>query len=278
MKFPLVTIVTPSYNQAKFLEATILSVLNQDYKNIEYIIIDGGSTDGSVDIIKKYEPKLAFWKSESDKGQSHAINKGFLQAKGQIFNWLNSDDILMPSAVSIAIRYLLQNPLIGMVFGDRVVINRKNQIIRIEEYPTFSKNCFRIDPCLAQETSFFRKELWEKSEGLDESLHFSMDTDLWFKFLRQKSIIYHIPFILGVWREHGLSKSFLEYDDELKRGKGFFECEKLKDKYLGSIEKLIYMRKVFHKINKTRLLIEKSLNLRKREILEISKNLKQEDL
>lgn len=275
MQLPLVTIVTPSYNQVKFLEATILSVLNQDYKNIEYIIIDGGSTDGSVGIIKKYETKLAYWESGSDRGQSHAINKGFAHANGQIFNWLNSDDILMPSAVSIAVRYLIQNPLAGMVFGDRVVVGCNGQILKIMEYPTFNKKCFKINPYLAQETGFFRKEIWERSGGLDESLHYSMDTDLWYKFLMQKSIIYHIPFILGAWREHGLSKSFLEFDGGLKAGKGFLECEKLRGNYLSFFERQSYVRRMFRIIDKIRLLIEKFFNLKKDEMSKIYESLRQ---
>jgi len=126
---PLVSIVTPSFNQAKFLERTILSVLNQDYPNVEYIIMDGGSTDGSVDIIQKYADKLSHWQSEKDLGQTDAINKGFSKAKGQIFAWLNSDDTYEPTAISEAVEFLLNNPDVGLVYGDANFINAEDKII-----------------------------------------------------------------------------------------------------------------------------------------------------
>ncbi len=123
---PLVSIVTPSFNQAKYLEETIQSVLNQDYDRIEYIIVDGGSTDNSLDIIRRYEKDIAVWMSEEDLGQTDAINKGFARATGDIFAWLNSDDTYMPHAVSEAVNYLQSNPHVGMVYGKAFYINEQS--------------------------------------------------------------------------------------------------------------------------------------------------------
>ena len=115
---PKVSIITPSFNQARFLEQTMRSVLEQDYPNIEYIVIDGGSSDGSLEIIQKYADRLAYWQSQKDKGQTDAINQGFARANGEILAWLNSDDILYPGAVTAAVKQLLEHPEVGMVYAD----------------------------------------------------------------------------------------------------------------------------------------------------------------
>jgi len=205
-KLPLITIVTPSFNQGHFLEATIQSVLRQDYPHIEYIIIDGGSTDGSVAIIKKYEKHVAYWISEPDSGQSNAINKGFAKATGEILAWLNSDDVLMPSAVGIAAHYLTRHSANGVVYGDRLHIDAKGNIIGINQCPSHNTSMFKRKYTLPQETVFFRKEVFEKVGGLDESLHFAMDFDLWCKMSKVTKMM-HIPFFLGCFREHETAKS-----------------------------------------------------------------------
>src|ERR1035437_5829495 len=131
-KYPLVSIITPSYNQAQFLEKTILSVLSQNYPNIEYIIIDGGSTDNSADIIRKYENKISFWISEKDKGQSDAINKGWKRAKGKYCSYLNSDDELVPGAVSKIVEAFEKNQDAGVVYGDYTFIDENEKEISRE--------------------------------------------------------------------------------------------------------------------------------------------------
>jgi len=129
IKQPLISIITPSYNQGKYLEETILSVLNQDYENIEYIVVDGGSSDNSLEVIKKYQSRLAWWVSEPDKGQTEAINKGFNRANGEIIAWLNSDDVYLPGTVSEAVRYLVDHPQIGMVYGELDFIDESGRVI-----------------------------------------------------------------------------------------------------------------------------------------------------
>lgn len=203
---PLVSIVTPSFNQAEYLEETILSVLNQDYQNIEYIIIDGGSTDGSVDIIKKYENKLTFWLSEPDKGQTDAIIKGFNKANGSFLAWLCSDDLLEPSMIKISAHFLSKLPAVGLTFGDRVRIDRKGNIYSFQRYPQFRNWHLKWGLTLPQETVLFRKEIYEKSGALNPTFKMAMDYDLWCK-MSEITNFFHIPAFLGKFRTHESSKS-----------------------------------------------------------------------
>lgn len=189
---PLVSIVTPSYNQAQFIEETILSVLKQDYPNIEYIIIDGGSTDGSVEIIRQYEDRLAYWVSEPDRGQSHAINKGWQRSNGTILAWLNSDDIYKPNAVSRAVTTLLAHPTAGMVYGncERVDAQGKRLTIKRPHSGALSE-WVKLKCWIAQPTVFLRRSVLQQA-GLfvDEQLEVVMDYDLWLRMLVLAPAIY----------------------------------------------------------------------------------------
>lgn len=209
-ELPLVTIVTPSLNQAQFLEDTMLSVMGQDYPAVEFIVVDGGSTDGSIEIIRRHQARLAYWTSEPDSGQSTAINKGFARAKGRIFAWLNSDDLLSPSALSIAAHFLNSEPDVGLVYGDRVEIDAKGNVIGVLRCPPHDPGIFRKDVTLPQETAFFRREVYEAVGGLDEDLHFAMDLDLWCK-MAKVTRMRHIPAFLACFRRHRWSKS-VTYD------------------------------------------------------------------
>ena len=166
MKEPLVTIVTPSYNQASFLEATMRSVLEQDYAHIEYIVIDGGSTDGSVDIIKKYTDRLAYWSSEKDRGQTDAINKGFAHATGEILAWINSDDTYEPGAIREAVGWMQQHAEMGLVYGDANFIDDDGKVIgRFPAAQTDYRRLRRGYVHIPQQAAFFRRDLWQKEIG-----------------------------------------------------------------------------------------------------------------
>jgi glycosyltransferase involved in cell wall biosynthesis len=193
---PLVSIVTASFNQARYLEATINSVLGQEYPRIEYIIVDGGSTDGSVDVIKKYADKLAWWVSEKDKGQTDAINKGFNRATGEILAWINSDDTYNPGAISQAVKYLLENPEVGLVYADCNFIDEEDRIIgKFNSAQTDLRKLREGYVHIPQQTMFFRAKYWKELGPLDPSFYFAMDYDLWtriaarapFKYLAGKT-------------------------------------------------------------------------------------------
>jgi glycosyltransferase involved in cell wall biosynthesis len=202
----LVSIITPSYNQAAYLEQTIQSVLGQDYPRIEYIVIDGGSTDSSVEIIKKYQDRLAYWVSETDSGQAEAINKGFARAKGDVIGWINSDDYYMLNTVSVAVRCFEQNPDVVMVYGDMLAVDGNGQTINVLRYKQLSLQdllCFQI---IGQSSVFFRRSTLEKTGLLEFTFHFMLDHHLWIRLAGQGKIL-HVPQIWSAARYHSQAKN-----------------------------------------------------------------------
>lgn len=204
---PLVSVVTPSYKQAQFIEENILSIKNQDYPNIEHIIMDGGSTDGTVDILKRYDNILT-WVSEPDKGQSDAINKGFKMAKGEIIGWLNSDDAYtIPNAISTAVEALNRHPDIDLIYGHCLEINEKGDVTDMGKSPEFSHyRLFNYLDFIPQPTVFFRRTLFDKVGYLDESLHYGMDYDFWLRIGKVSNMML-VPKVMAEFRYSPHSKS-----------------------------------------------------------------------
>jgi glycosyltransferase involved in cell wall biosynthesis len=212
MDLPLVSIVTPSYNQARYLESTIRSVLEQEYPNIEYILVDGGSTDGSVDIIQHYANRLAWWVSEKDLGQTDAINKGFTHAKGDILAWLNSDDTYEHQAVAEAVAFLRNHPEVGLVYGDAAFITASGRVIgRFPAAQTDYRRLRRGYVHIPQQSSFWRADLWKKVGPLDPSFYFAMDYDLWVRLAAHAPLQY-LPRLWANFRLHQQGKTIAADD------------------------------------------------------------------
>ena len=213
MDLPFISVVTPSYNQARFLEETLTSVRTQDYPRTEHIVIDGGSTDGSVDIIRRHAPHLSYWVSEPDRGQSHAINKGFAQAHGDVLAYLNSDDTYLPGALHKVGEVFAQYPDVDLVYGDYVYTDVGGQPLRRRHvFASISYESLLYHDYLGQPAVFFRRSLFERVGPLDESLHYCMDWDL---FLRMWRVCRprHIPLVLATYRLDHAAKSNAEETD-----------------------------------------------------------------
>jgi len=198
--------VTPSYNQAKFLEQTIQSVLEQDYARLEYLVVDGQSMDNSVEIIKKHADKLTWWVSEKDSGQGQAINKGITRAKGDIIGWLNSDDYYLPGTISAVVKVFEENPETIMIYGDMLAVDEQGRTINTLKYKQLSLQdllCFQI---IGQPSVFFRRAVFEKTSGLDTTFHFLLDHHLWIRIVQQGKIL-HVPQTWSAARYHVEAKN-----------------------------------------------------------------------
>jgi glycosyltransferase involved in cell wall biosynthesis len=246
MSNPLVSIITPSFNQAQYLEDTMQSVLRQDYDPIEYILIDGGSTDGSLEIIKKYENRLAYWASEPDEGQVDAINKGLRMARGEIVAWINSDDLYMAGAVRAAVQSLQKNPEVGMVYGDGIMVNAEGRLLDRHTYRTYSVLdllCFEV---LLQPTVFMRREILQEAGYLNADYDLILDHDLWVRIASQSPIL-HIPDFWAVERTHVGAKTIAQASTFVKEAERMIESAALSED-LGPIIEENY-RKVYASLN-----------------------------
>lgn len=256
--YPKISIVTPNFNGAKYLEATILSVINQEYPNLEYIIIDGGSTDGSVDIIKKYEDKITSWVSEPDNGLYDAIQKGFDKSTGDIMAWINSDDMYYKGSFSIVSEIFLNFKDINWIMGIPSFYDEIGRTVHVSNFKRWSKfNYYTKDyQWIQQESVFWRRDLWEKVEGrINTNIKLAGDLDLWLQFFRYDKL-YTLNALLSGFRIRSKDQLSLDFQEEYG-----LEAEDLIDKevdnYLSKEEKSIVDRICHYKklANKTNRLI-----------------------
>ena len=220
---PKISIVTPSYNQVEFLERTILSVLNQNYPNLEYIIIDGGSTDKSVEIIKKYEKYLAYWVSEKDEGQSDAINKGFKKSTGQILAWLNSDDTYLPETLGFVANFFNQYSKADMIYGRCNLIDKNDKVYQEAKVVPFNFIDYTYGLfTIPQPSSFWKRNIFFKSGMLNKDNHTCMDAELWMNFAKNMGNIVYVNNLLANFRLHcnsisGSGRLNIQYYRDIKK-------------------------------------------------------------
>ncbi|MBX2989880.1 MAG: glycosyltransferase [Bacteroidetes bacterium] len=205
MKTPKISIVTPSFNQGQFLESTITSILDQGYPNLEYLIIDGGSTDNSVEIIKKYQKHLAYWVSEKDRGQTDAINKGLRRITGDIWGYLCSDDTYNPGTFERCMREFKTSDA-DVLYGNCNFVNAEGTITRKKHPPAFTRERLLKGNFLYQPSMFLRRSVLDRFGLFDEALHYSMDYEYWVRISTEVKFAY-VDYPFSNYRLHRQSKS-----------------------------------------------------------------------
>lgn len=228
---PRISIVTPSFRQAHLIERTIRSVLEQGYPNLEYIVQDGASDDGTAEILARYGDRLRHWESTPDRGQTDAINRGFRHASGEIMAYLNSDDILLPGALNAVAQYFIEHPDVDAVYGHRVLIDEQDREIGRWIVPPHDDAVLTWADYIPQETLFWRRRAWEKVGGaFDDSFHFAMDWDFILRLRDAGAKFARIPRFIGAFRVHEKQKTSASISDV-----GISEMTRLRLRTLGYV-------------------------------------------
>jgi glycosyltransferase involved in cell wall biosynthesis len=225
---PSVSIVTPSYEQGRFLGRTLRSVLGQRYPALEYVVEDGGSTDETRDVLRRFGSLLTRWRSEPDNGQADAINKGFAGSSGEIMAWLNSDDLLLPGSLAYVARFFADNPDVDVVYGHRIMIDENDAQIGTWILPSHDDLALTLADYVPQETTFWRRRIWEAAGGhVDSSFSYALDWDLLLRFRDARAGMVRLPRYLGAFRVHDEQKSITNRDA------GRAECALLRERVHG---------------------------------------------
>lgn len=214
-----VSVVVPSYNQAAYLPRTLNSLLNQTYGHLEIIVIDGGSTDGTTDILREYDSQIRYWVSESDHGQSDALNKGFALATGEIFGWLNADDLYLPDAVALAMEEFTRYPDVDVVYGDHLQVDADDRVTDYMYNFPASRGQLLYEGFFANaQAMFWRRSLYLQAGPFDTELHRTMDYEMMLRFLSisGRSGFKHVARPLGCFRRHEAQKT-QDFDDALEQ-------------------------------------------------------------
>ena len=223
---PTISLVTPSYNQAIFLERTLKSILDQGYPKLQYVVQDGGSDDGSREILAAYQSRLYAVESRKDDGFAHAINAGFAKTDGEIMAWLNSDDLLLPGALNAVASYFMANPDVDVVYGHRILIDEQDQEIGRWVLPPHDEEVLRWADYIPQETMFWRRRIWEKAGSkIDLDFQFAVDWDLLLRFQKAGAKIVRLPRFLGAFRVHSNQKTSSQIESF-----GFKEMDRLRER------------------------------------------------
>lgn len=206
VRLPRITVITPSFEQARYLGWTMRSVLEQQYPEVEYLVVDGGSTDGSVDVIRSFGDSVAWWCSERDRGQAHAINKGLARATGEIVGWLNSDDMLLPRALD-RVAYAFRDPSVQVICGWGVMMSEAGKIRRRWVFPELTADAVLADAPIFQPSVFWRRRVVDRIGSLDETMQFCLDREYWLRMVTHGIVPKTVRHCLAAYRKHDATKT-----------------------------------------------------------------------